>query len=298
MYGRPLRFAALAVGASVWLGIAPACAPGARTRASGVVLESAAVPVGADTIVGVDWVRVVLPAGETLAAAVARPAAPGRHPVLLVLHGTHGFAREYVALARDLARATGAVAVAACWFAGRRGAGTQFVTPIECPEAPPMPSTGMTPEALAVVGALVEAARALPGVQAERVALLGHSRGAVAALNYALERGTASQGTGQGLRAVVLNSGAYPPELVARVGVLGVPTLLLHGTADSPVGGGSEMTAIGRARLFEGALAGASKVHEVEYFEGAGHETLFTNGDQRTRSVRRVADFLRRYGFE
>ncbi len=289
----PRRFAALAIAAPAFFGIGPACVRGTSTRASGAALESAAPPVGADTIGGVDWVRVPLSGGGTLAAAVARPATAGRHPVLVVLHGTHGFAREYVTLARDLARATGAVAVAACWFAGRRGAGTQFVTPIECPEAPPMPATGMTPEALAVVGGLVEAARSLRGVRADRVALVGHSRGAVAVLNYALERGAS-----QGLRAVVLNSGAYPPELVARVGMLGVPTLILHGTADSPAGGGSEMTAIGRARVFEAALAEAIKVHEVEYFEGAGHEALFTNGDQRARSVRRVADFLRRHGFE
>ena len=46
-----------------------------------------------------------------------------------------------------------------------------------------MSVTGMTPEALAVVDALVDAARSLPGVRSDRVALLGHSRGAVAALN-------------------------------------------------------------------------------------------------------------------
>ena len=111
--------------------------PGASTRASGAAFESAAAPVDADTIGRVDWVRVALSAGGTLTAAVARPNAPGPHPVILALHGTHGFAREYVALARDLAQATGAVAVAACWFVGRRGAGTQFVTPIECSESPP-----------------------------------------------------------------------------------------------------------------------------------------------------------------
>jgi dienelactone hydrolase len=287
-----------AVGTAACLVLALACAHGAKSRPSGVALVPAAAPTGADTIAGVDWMRVALPAGGTVSAAVARPGTPGRHPVILILHGTHGFAREYVALARDLARATGAVAVAACWFTGRRGAGTQFVTPIECPEAPPMPATGMTPEALAIVDALVEAARSLPDVRADRVALVGHSRGGVAALHYAFERGNASGGIGPALRGIVLNSTAYPPETLARASMLGVPTLVLHGTADSPAGGGSEMTAIGQARAFEAALAGTTKVHEVEYFEGAGHEALFTNIDQRARSVRRVAEFLRRQGFE
>ena len=58
------------------------------------------------------------------------------------------------------------------------------------------------------------------------------------------------------------------------------------------------MTAIGRARTFELALAAANKVHEVEYFDGAGHEALFTDDDQRARSISRVAGFLRRSGFQ
>src|SRR5688500_1123782 len=45
-----------------------------------------------------------------------------------------------------------------------------------------MPSTGMTREALAAVDALVNAASTLPGVRADRVALFGHSRGAVGAV--------------------------------------------------------------------------------------------------------------------
>jgi dienelactone hydrolase len=220
--------------------------------------------------------------------------------VLVILHGTHGFGREYVALARDLAREAGVVAVAACWFAGRRGAGIQFVTPIECPEAPPLPVTGATPEALAVVDALLDAARGLPGVRADRVALLGHSRGAVSALFLALERGGRSRGAprdvGPALRAIVLNSGAYPPDLVRRATELGVPTLLLHGTADSPADGGSEMTAVGRARGFAAALAAAGREVEAEYFEGAGHNALLADPAQRAASVRRMADFLRRHG--
>jgi dienelactone hydrolase len=254
-------------------------------------------PAGADTLAGVQWVRVAMPSGGVLSAAVARAAGAGRHPVLIILHGTHGFAREYIALARDLAREANVVAIAACWFVGRRGAGVQLVTPIDCSGAPPMPSTGMTPEALTAVDALVNAARGLPGVKADRVALFGHSRGAVAAVYYALERGGANR-EGRRVHAVVLNSGAYPPELVARGAALNVPVLLLHGTADGPAEGGSDMTTAVRARAFEAAVLAAKKVAEAEYFEGARHSALFYNADQRARSVRRVGDFLRRHGFE
>jgi len=170
------RFAVLAMGAAC-AAIVVGCSSRASTRESGATLPMAAAPIGAGTSTGVDWARIALPGGGALSAAVARPVGAGPHPVLVILHGTHGFAREYVGLARDLAREAGVVAIAACWFAGRRGAGVELVTPIECPEAPPMPSTGMTPEALDVVDAVVNAARALPGVRADRVALLGHSRG-------------------------------------------------------------------------------------------------------------------------
>lgn len=161
-----------------------------------------------------------------------------------------------------------------------------------------MPSTGMAPEALAVVDVLVGAARALPGVRPDRVALLGHSRGAVAALHYAIERGSPGRGAGGGLHAVVLNSGAYPPELAARAAALSIPALLLHGTADGPAEGGSEMTTVARARAFEAALVAARKVVEAEYFEDARHSALFYNADQRARSIRRIADFLRREGLK
>lgn len=289
---RTNRFAVRAIG-SASAAVAVACGACASAGAPGSMLRVAVAPVGTDTITGVEWMRVAVPGGGALSAAVARPVGVGPHPVLVILHGTHGFAREYVGLARDLAREAGVIAIAACWFAGRRGAGVERVTPIECPEAPPIPSTGMTPEALVVVDALVGAARALPGVRPDRVALLGHSRGAVAAVHYAIERGSAGRGAREGLHAVVLNSGAYPPELVARAAALSIPALLLHGTADGPAEGGSEMTTVARARAFEAALLAARKVVKGEYFDDARHSALFYNADQRARSLRHIADFLR-----
>lgn len=295
------RFALRALG-TLYFVISAGCAAHAPIGHVGATRQAVHPPTGADTLTGVDWLQIAVPTGGTLSAAVARPVGAGPHPVLVILHGTHGFAREYVALARELAREAGVVAVSACWFAGRRGAGVPFVTPIECPAAPPMPVTGATPEALAVVGALVGAARTLPGVRADRVAVLGHSRGAVATLYYALERGgtsaQAADAIGPALRAVVLNSGAYPSELIGRAGELAVPTLLLHGTADSPAEGGSEMTAVRRASDFASALTVAGRVAEVEYFEGAGHNALVADGAHRARSVRRIVVFLRRHGIE
>jgi hypothetical protein len=58
------------------------------------------------------------------------------------------------------------------------------------------------------------------------------------------------------------------------------------------------MTTAARARAFEAALLAANRVVEDEYFEGARHSALFYDAGQRARSVRRVAEFLRRPGFE
>ena len=85
----------------------------------------------------VQWIKVMAPDLGVMLAAVARPRGAGPFPTVVLLHGTHGFAAEYVSLAEDLA-AGGVMAVAPCWFrqGGRRQA---FITPIDCPEAPPTP---------------------------------------------------------------------------------------------------------------------------------------------------------------
>lgn len=68
--------------------------------------------------------------------AVARRSGACPLPTVVILHGSHGFAREYAQLAQAWAR-EGRIAVAPCWFSGGGGTGASFVTPIACPEAPP-----------------------------------------------------------------------------------------------------------------------------------------------------------------
>jgi len=239
----------------------------------------------AEDVAPVEWIRVPLASGGVLRAAVARPApGGGPYPAVLILHGSHGFAEEYVRLARDLAR-SGVVAVAACWFEGGVGAGARFVKSLPCPDAPPV--VRVTPAALDRIDALVAAVQALPGVRPDRVALFGHSRGGGAALMHALDAGGAG-----GIRALVLNSTGYPPEVVARAPDVAAPILLLHGTRDDPADGGSALTAVDRARAFEAALRAAGKEVDATYFE-AGHNDLFASASQYDATVRRISAFLR-----
>lgn len=118
------------------------------------------------------------------------------------------------------------------------------------------------------------------------MALFGHSRGGGAALDYVLlHTGT--------VNAAVLNSAGYPPEVTARASEVEVPILLLHGSADSPAGGGSPFTNVAMARAFETALRNAGKVVETVYYEGGGHETIFTARTQYDDTLRRITTFLR-----
>ena len=238
-------------------------------------------PPGAEAL-AVQWVQLAVPGLGVVLAAVARPGGAGPFPAVVLLHGTHGFAHEYVRLAQDLAGG-GVLAVAACWFRGSAGSGARFVTSIGCPEAPPMGSPS-GPEAMRTLDGLVQAVRALPGVRPDRIGLMGHSRGAAPILSYVLQPGNA--------RAAVLNSAGYPVALSPEVTA---PILILHGTADSPSDGGVAVTNIQMARDFEAKLRASGKPVEAVYYDGGRHNDLFTSPTQYRDEVSRILAFLLRH---
>jgi dienelactone hydrolase len=230
------------------------------------VVSIADAPRGTETL-AVQWVNVAAQGLGVMPAAVARPRGAGPFPTVVLLHGSHGFAHEYVRLAQDLAGG-GVLAVAACWFRGSAGSGARFITPIGCPEAPPMPSAS-APEAMQTLDALVQAARTLPGARSDRIGLFGHSRGGGPILNYILGAGN--------VQAAVLNSVGYPGNLSIQVKA---PILILHGTADSPADGGVAVTNAQMARDFEAKLRTAGKPVEAVYYEGGRHNDIFSSATQ------------------
>jgi dienelactone hydrolase len=245
------------------------------------IVTATDAPAGTEAM-PVTWVRVAVPGLGAMRAAIARPSGPGPFPAVVVLHGTHGFARQYVEWANDLARG-GFIAVAGCWFSGGGGAGANDVTPpIPCPEIPPL-GPGEYPAAVQFVDALVQATRALPGVRADRLALVGHSRGAGATQQYLLAKGN--------VQASVLHSSGYALRPWSRAAEFNVPILIMHGTADTM----AETTQFRLAREFEMALRANNTPVETAYCEGCGHNTFFTNSAQRDDQLKKMTEFLRRH---
>ena len=255
----------------------------AATVSAAPVVTAVTAPRGADAL-AVKWVTVSAPARGTMLAAIAAPTGRPPFPSVLLLHGTHGFAREYVELAEELARG-GVLAIAACWFSGGGGEGTRFITPIACPDAPPI-TPASSDSAYQTLDVLLQAVRDLPGVRPGRVALFGHSRGGGVALNYALSGGAVD--------ALVLDSTGYPGDLLPQVPRLHVPILILHGAKDSPADGGSAVTDVKMARSFDAALRIAGKTVEAKFYSTGTHSGIFASRTQRADELRRIAAFLRR----
>ena len=252
---------------------------GALAVADDVRVSQADAPAGLQSL-RVEWLKIETDGPGTLIAAVARPKGTGPFPVLLIVHGTHGFAREYVDLAHEIA-ARGFIAVAACWFQGAETVDADVSAPIDCPQAQPAP-IGPSSEARAAVAALVAAVRQLPGAKPDRVALFGHSRGGGATINY-LEHGGDVQ-------AAILNSSGYSDGYIENAANIHTSILMLHGVKDS----NGEMTVFPRAQRFAAALRAAHVPMETRFYPDGEHRSFFIDRTQHDDEVRHIVKFLRK----
>ena len=270
----------------VWPGGGPVTAA-APTGA----LAPVAPPDGTEGL-GAAWYTVATPEGRTLLLAVydTRSSPDQAVPAILVLHGTHGFATQYVQIAHDLSAQTGYVVAAGCWFDGvGQDADTTEITPIRCPGGPEF--TGATPGAWPAVQTLSQAVRQYAGT--DRLGIFGHSRGAEVALQLA----SSSDPAGTGIQAVVSSSGIYTaapgaagydsPAPLSLAESLAAPVLILHGQADT-------QARASNAALYYQRLQSLGKPAQCVFYPRSGHDAIlhtapddvhnrvFTDGVQRS----------------
>jgi dienelactone hydrolase len=277
----------------------------AGTLASGTAVATAAAPAGAllpatppsgTEGLGASWYTVATPEGRTLLVAIydtrSSPAQPV--PAIVVLHGTHGFARQYVEIAHDLSVQTGYVVAAGCWFNGvGQDADTADITPIRCSGGPEY--VGATQNAWPAVQALTEAVRQYAG--SAQLALFGHERGAEVALQLA----SSPDPSGSGVQAVVASSGIYStvprtpsydsPTPLSLAESLAAPVLILHGQADT-------QARFSNAALYYQRLQSLNKSAQCVVYPRFGHDAMLktTPGDAQSHvfadGVRRSASFF------
>jgi len=238
-----------------------------------------APPAGAESPGTNEWYWAPAPTGKAVTLGVYRPtvvesrspqggadtsaAATSSAPItLLLLNGADGFRRTYEDLAQRFA-ARGFITVVGCWY--DHPYDTRMSDAIDCADGPTW--KGMNQQSIADLDALVAATKHVPGVDASRLVIVGHSYGGgVAALRAAFGR----------TEPVVTSSG-----LLARDGFLGIPLVGDEFPADfarnvqSPVlvtqGRADGITPLSMAQAFVANLPPSNPATTIYYDAPAGH---------------------------
>ncbi len=217
-----------------------------------------------------------LPASDSLTAVygvLELPHAAGRHPAVVILHGSFGWRPIYARIARSFAD-SGFVALAIDYLAetGRDSTKEQRLQ--------------MQPRWLAAIRGAVEYLRAQPFVMRDRIGLVGYSRGAFLAVSVASST--------PGVKAVVdffggIDTSTTPLEDQIR----GIPPLLiLHGAADTVV-------PVTRAYQLQQAVVSHGGIAEMHIYPGLHHafNAAFSpaySDSAAADSQRRTIEFLKR----
>jgi carboxymethylenebutenolidase len=197
------------------------------------------------------------------------PAAPGRHPAILLLHGSGGnVSFWFERIAPQLGRLN--LGLYAAHYFGRTGT-------IRADRDTILDGYHF-PTWIATIGGALAYIRSRPSVDPERVALLGISLGAFLAIALATDPGAR-------VRAVVEISGGIPePEIPNLIGAF-PPTLILHGDADTVV-------PVTMAHQLDELLTQRGVRHQMVILPGQGH--WFDAGAQ-LKILMATAGFLARH---
>jgi len=234
---------------------------------------------------GVEWYASPAAGAREVRLALVRAEGEGPHPVVLILPGSDGLHDDYIRLAREFA-AQGFDAATGCWFAFPDADDTIRT---DCANGPTF--DGVSEGSVASVDALVAAALEATGVSADRLAIIGYSRGGGAALLRAARTGArnpivdiSGMVTGQ----VGGWPSPYPTadvNVVASAGAIQAPTLALHGVDDTIV-------VPSQTTLLAAALQNAGTSVSVHWYPRANHDLLH-HPDTRADVIARSSTWIR-----
>jgi dienelactone hydrolase len=232
-------------------------------------LAAVARPPGASTSPAANqWYRYATGDGHSVELAAYLPATPSATPpiTVLALHGGNGLDRSLEGLARSYA-ASGFIGIAGCWFDEPE---TLYVDgKVSCSGGPVFKGTQVG--ASADLDTLIAGVKLVAGVDASRIAIVGHSYGAGAALMRAADRGaTEPVVSASGVLARDPNccgtraGDRYPNDFAAWIDG---PVLVVHAYGDP-------ITPIGQANAFVGAMAASGHAPSTRYYGAPASHSL------------------------
>ena len=207
--------------------------------------------------------------GKQVRLVLSDPEVSGKKPAILLLHGAGGnvgFWLERIASAMNRL----GIAVFAVHYFDRTG--TSFAGPALLQDGVHVPAwLGTVRDAVAVI-------KARPGVDAERVGLVGISLGGFLAMALGAEDPVS-------VRCLAEISGGLASQFAAAATGAFPTTLLVHGDSDTvvPVSLATEAAA---------ALSRLGVAHELQILPGEGH---WFSGAGQVKVLRLVVDFLTRW---
>ncbi len=207
-----------------------------------------------------------LSGGVPIRLHVTRPATPGPHPAIVLLHGSGGGVSFWLDRIAPMLSRLGVLVYAVHYF---DRTGTDRATPAMLTDGSHVPLW------LATVRDAVIHIRSQPGVDPRRIALVGVSLGAF--LSLAL--GCAPN---HGIRAIVDISGGLVPPYEAQANLSFPSTLIIHGDADTVV-------PVSLAHSLRARLTALHIPHEQLILPGEGH---WFSAPAQLRILGAVASFL------
>lgn len=211
------------------------------------------------------------PSGEcSIAMDKLEPGGTGRHPALLVLHGSGGAASYWMNRFGPVLRDAGLALFAPHYF---------DKTATERAAAPVILDRQHFSAWLTAIRDAVTYVATQPFVNRECIGVLGISLGGFLAVALGIEDAR--------IRAVVELSGGVPPGWEERIGPQTAPILILHGEQD-------DVVPVDEAYKLQRLLEGQGVAHEMELFINQGH---WFQAAAQAEILMRCASFLRQHLF-